>query len=172
MRYKIDDNQKAYENRGKYDPAEYHGDNKYIAKRNEINARKNSGTLLDEYTGRKITAEERADLDHVISAKEIHADRGRVLAGLSGAEFAKDTAMAAGKLGAVMGLKQALGFMFANIWFSVKEEFQKAELSAEPDMGEFFTAIGYGVKNGIAQTQADDILKKLSRAPRWERWQA
>lgn len=229
MKYKNADNKKAYESRGEYNSAEYHRDENFVAKRSEINARKSSGTLVDEYTGAKISAGERSDLDHVISAKEIHDDRGRVLAGLSGSElansdenlaatsphtnrskqadtmeeyidkhggeytdeqkqlmrerdktarkatdkkiaqsyytspeFAKDTALAAGKLGAAMGLKQALGFMFANIWFSVKEEFQKAEFSSKLDLGEFFTAIGNGVKNGIAKTNGNVILKKAN----------
>ena len=53
--------------------------------------------VKDEYTGRDdlvfgkskaISADKKAELDHVISTKEIHNDRARVLAELSTAELA------------------------------------------------------------------------------------
>lgn len=41
--------------------------------------------------------------------------------------FKKDTAKAAGKLGVRMGVRQALGFVFTEIWFSVKDELNQLE---------------------------------------------
>lgn len=77
--------------------------------------------------------------------------------------FVKDTALAAGKLGAKMGLRQAFGFLFANIWFSIKEEFEKAELSWGMDLnlGDFFKAIANGIKRGVEKTGAMETVCKL-----------
>ena len=44
--------------------------------------------LKDAYTGEDIPASGTSDLDHVVSAKEIHDDRGRSLAGLKGTDLA------------------------------------------------------------------------------------
>lgn len=44
--------------------------------------------LIDAYTGEKVPRNGKIDLDHVISAKEIHEDHGRVLSGLSGEDLA------------------------------------------------------------------------------------
>lgn len=227
MEYKNQANKTAYEDRGDYNTKEYHSHKAYKEKNREVSAQRKAGKLIDEYTGEKIPINQPSDLDHVQSAKSIHDDRGRVLAGLNGADlansdenlaatnrhtnrskktdsmsdyldkhgdeytdeqkqrmmsrdktardayekklakayytssqFAKDTAMAAGKLGVSMGLKQALGFMFTNIWFAVKEEFQKVEFGIDLDLGEFFSAIGNGIKRGLEKTKADDVLKK------------
>ena len=42
--------------------------------------------LKDAYTGEDVPANSTSDLDHVMTAKEIHDDRGRSLAGLKGIE--------------------------------------------------------------------------------------
>jgi len=56
-------------------------------------------TIRDEYTGgdigfyghtKAISPDKKAELDHIISSKEIHNDRGRVLAGLDATELADD----------------------------------------------------------------------------------
>lgn len=88
MQYKNAANKAAYDNRGEYNSSEYHSDPRYIAKNRQISEQKKKGELYDSYTGEKITYNEKSDLDHVISAKEIHDDRGRVLAGLSGTDLA------------------------------------------------------------------------------------
>ena len=211
MYYKNKENQKAYEERGKYDSRQYHGDPRYLAQKRENNAQKSEGILKDAYTGKKINENEKSDLDHVISGKEIHDDPGRVLAGLNGFDlanspenlqetnphtnrskkadsmeqfldkhgddytekqkenmrqkdaiarkeyeaklakayytspkFAKDMSFAAGKVGVKMGARQALGFIFAEMWFTVKEEFQT--LKGEFQFGEFLETLGRGIE--------------------------
>ena len=44
--------------------------------------------LKDAYTGEDVHANSTSDLDHVMTAKEIHDDRGRSLAGLKGTDLA------------------------------------------------------------------------------------
>lgn len=91
-------NAAAYESRGKYDGTAYHHNDAYDS---TIRAAKNSHAFFaDAYVpGTKLyygkasvlksgEAGQRANLDHVISAHEIHDDRGRVLAGLDGVELA------------------------------------------------------------------------------------
>lgn len=230
MKYKNSENEKAYKKEHvPYDrkvSRQYHSHKNYISKNRKASEQKEVGKLIDEYTGKTLRDHE-SNLDHIQSAKSIHDDKGRVLAGLYGpdlanseenlaitnehtnkskkqysmtdyldkhgdeytdeqkqrmmeydktardayekklakayytsTQFAKDTAMAAGKIGAAMGLKQALGFMFTNIWFAVKEEFQKVEFGIDLDLGEFFSAIGNGIKRGLDRTKANDVLKK------------
>lgn len=232
MEYKNKNNAVAYKDRGAYDSHEYHSHNKYIEKNRQVSQQKKSGTLTDSYTGEKIAFNGKTDLDHIISAKEIHDDRGRVLAGLCGADlansdenltptnphtnrtkkadsmdtflekhgheyteeqkarmrekdetarksyeaklakayytspkFAKDVTIAAGKVSVGMGLRQAIGFIFTEIWFSVKQEFKRLDVSfgLDMDLGNFFTAIGNGVKNGFqsAKTKYKDIFSKF-----------
>ena len=100
LTYKNVNNKTAYEKREKYDKAAYHSDSRY----REIvrNARKEfdeKGTKVkDAYVvGEEdliprryntIPREKQAQLDHVMSASEIHEDPGRVLAGLSGLDLA------------------------------------------------------------------------------------
>lgn len=76
--------------------------------------------------------------------------------------FAKDLSKAAGKLGAKMGLRQALGFIFSEIWFAVKAEFK--QVSTKFDLGDFFSATARGVKKGFknAQSKYKDLFKKFS----------
>lgn len=78
-----------YENREKYDSAAYHQHHNYIQKgRNDKQAQEN-GTLKDKYRKDKnLSKGQNRDLDHIISAHEIHNDAGRMLAGLDGVELA------------------------------------------------------------------------------------
>ena len=233
MTYKNKQNQEDYENRGKYDSRSYHSNSNYIQKRNEIRQKKKDNTLTDAYTGEKLDSSSKVDLDHVMSAKEIHDDAGRVLADLSGEElannptnlqptnahtnrtkkadtmneyldqygneytekqknnmrqkdaqarkeyeskiartyytspkFAKDVATSASKLGVKMGLRQAIGLVFTEIWFSVKEEFIRYDVrpGLQMDMGDFFKAIGEGVKKGFvsAKSKYKEILSQFA----------
>ncbi len=253
MTYKNKQNQRDYENRGEYNSTSYHSHPGYIQKNKEVSQQKKDGTLTDAYTGEKIAPNEKTNLDHVISAKEIHDDPGRVLSGLDGTKlansdenlkptgesinkskkaysmdefinrlektqeqrqkridelnskpnlsdserkelkklsqlqsadkekmreidkkarkeyeykiakeyytskkFATDVAVSAGKVGVKMGIRQALGLVFTEIWFSVKEEFVKYDVHPgwKMDMGDFFKAIGEGVKNGFASAKS------------------
>lgn len=94
--YKNAHNAAAYENRGEYDSVAYHHNDAYD---NMIREARGSMTFIDDayvpdnkiYYGKASnlrTTGKKANLDHVISAKEVHEDRGRVLAGLDGVELA------------------------------------------------------------------------------------
>lgn len=62
----------------------------------------------------------------------------------SSKKFQIDTAKAAGRMGLKMGLRQALGLVFAEIWFAVKEEIENGKENEE----EFLRCIGNGVQIG------------------------
>lgn len=230
MYYKNSNNQNDYGNHGKYDKKEsskYHQDKSYREKNKEVSLAKKEGTLIDSYTEKKIPRNAKSDLDHVISAKEIHEDRGRILSELSGIDlanndenlkptnphtnrshkkaltmeeclekhgdkytesqkknmreidkkaravyeqkilkayytsrkFAKDTAKEAGKSGIKMGLRQALGFVFAEVWFAIKFELQ----NSTKNFGEYLLAIGNGIKKGFdnAKIRYKELLVKF-----------
>lgn len=59
--------------------------------------------------------------------------------------FFKDTAKAAGKVGVVMGLRQALGLVFSEIWFAVRYEIKQGK---EDGKG-LFNSIAFGIKKGL-----------------------
>lgn len=220
MTYKNAQNQKDYEQRGNYNSSVYHNDPRFKAAKRENRAKKEAGELFDAYTNEKISPNGNSDLDHVISGKEIHEDRGRVLAGLSGTDlanseenfqatnphtnrtkkadsmetfldkygdeyteeqkanmrqkdaaarksyeaklaknyytspkFAKDLSLAAGKVGVRMGARQALGVVFAEMWFAVKDEFQAVQKQNKFAFGDFLTALGHGVKRGFERAK-------------------
>lgn len=238
MTYKNADHQHTYENLSAYNSAEYHSDMNFKAKKREAKEyfRETGSPVEDAYTGEDLyflgrskgaNPKLNAELDHVISAKSIHIDRGRVLANISGVELAnsnenleftnkslnasmgekeipdylnghpeidketknrmsrsydkakksyehklaasyymssnffQDVALSSGKVAIQMGLRQALGFVFTEIWFSVKEEFERI-----PDkfrLEEFLTIIGNGIKRGIERAKKNykEILDKL-----------
>ena len=93
--YKNPLNETAYQNRGKYNGTDYHHNDAYDS---TIRLAKESHAFFEDayvpgnriYYGKAsgLGTEHRANLDHVISAHEIHDDRGRVLAGLDGVELA------------------------------------------------------------------------------------
>ena len=220
MYYKNPQNQINYENRGEYNSKIYHSDQRYIDKNRSIKEQKIQGKLYDAYTGEKFAPNQKTDLDHVISAKEIHDDRGRVLAGISGNDlanaeynlkptnphtnrskkadsmqsylnksgdeystaqkermtdidaqarekynttlsqkyytskaFAKDLANAAGKVGLKMGVRQALGFVFAEIWFAVEAELKASGQRSKFDFASIITSIGNGIKTGFSRAK-------------------
>lgn len=59
--------------------------------------------------------------------------------------FFKDTAKAAGKVGVAMGLRQALGLVFSEIWFAVRDEIKQGK----EDGKALFNSIASGVKKGF-----------------------
>ncbi len=258
MTYKNTKNQSDYANRGEYDSREYHQDKRYINIIKKVSESKKSGTLRDAYTGKTEARNANVDLDHVVSAKEIHDDPGRVLAGLNGTDlanseenlkptdrsinrsmkdkdiedylqkweadrpqrqarinelkskntlsdkerkelaklekleqidpnrmraenkraraayeakvakayytsprFLKDTTAAAANRGAEMGMRQALGFVFVEVWMSAKEEIQA--LPPGKDLKDMFEAVASGVKKGFekAKVKYKEILSKF-----------
>lgn len=239
MTYKSTQNQANYENRGQYDRVAYHTNSRYT---NAVKAAKKEfdehGTKIDDTyvpgnkviprMERSISRGEQGQLDHVMSAEEIHNDPGRVLAGMDGLElanrpgnlrytnaalnrnmsnmsveeyiawceenpskvdwngnkgeplpeevkdrlrkeyyrakkeydaelartyytslqFRKDMTYAAVNVGVRMGVRQALGFVFAEMWFSAKDELQKLDGQKNAGLKEYAEAMGCGIKNG------------------------
>jgi len=212
MVYKNKSNKNDYDNKGDYNSTSYHSDKRYIERNREIKHQKNSGTLKDDYTREVIAINGKTDLDHVISANEIHNDPGRVLADLKGEDLAnsnenlkvtnprtnrtkkaesmddfldkygdeyteeqkknmkeidkkarknyeakvnrayytskkfwKDTGVAAAKVGLQMGLRQALGLVFTEIWFTVKDAIIECRKNGE----KLFKSIAKAVKKGL-----------------------
>lgn len=91
MTYKNVLNKIAYDNQESYSKtlkSKYDSDSRFISINKEYKIQKIEGTLKDAYTGKTIPCNGNIDLDHVISTKEIHEDRGRVLAGISGFDLA------------------------------------------------------------------------------------
>lgn len=83
-----DASKQQYENRGAYDSTPYHQHANYIATGQRDKAEHMAGNLIDPYRNQVMGAGEVRNLDHVISAKEIHDDAGRVLADLDGVVLA------------------------------------------------------------------------------------
>lgn len=252
MQYKNAQNKADYDNRGEYDAAAYHSDPAFT--RTKSTARKefdeNGTKIPDAYVdgndliprnNKTIPREHQGQLDHVMSAKEIHDDPGRVLAGLDGIElannpgnlrytnaclnlnksdmsveeyiawceanpdkvnwgggkgeplpedvkanlrkeynrakkeydakltrayytspkFAKDMAVAASKRGVEMGLRQVVGFIFAEVWFVTKEEMQA--IPSHSDLQVMLKTAGRGIKKGFesAMKKYEVLLDKF-----------
>ncbi len=259
LTYKSAENKAAYENRGTYDSHEYHTDKPYLDKKNEYKQRRKEGNAVDDYTGKKLGEHDRADLDHIISAKEIHDDPGRVLAGKDGKElansddnfaytnesinrskkdstmeeylerweqrekrinelkqkqgksglsgreeeelrhlqktsdvdaermrkidratrkaydrklneyytstkFMKELSSSALKTGIAMGARQVLGLVFAEIWFSVKEELEVVRKIVGFELTSFFEAVARGIRKGFESAKAkfSQLLNKFA----------
>ena len=222
MHYKNKRNEEAYNNRGKYNRADFtkSGTNyQKIKKAARDQFREDYKPLKDEYTGKDVyfyapSDNIQASLDHIVAAKEVHDDRGRVLSGLDSVSLAdsqenfvwtnnslnksmqddsaeeyvakhpdldeetkrnilekkgeqsparkaynekiyreyytspaffKDTAKAAGKVGVAMGLRQALGLVFSEMWFAVRDEIKQGK----EDGKVLFNSIATGVKKGL-----------------------
>lgn len=226
--YKNEDNELNYNNRGNYNSATYHSHKNYKEVNKGVKEAKKSGQLIDAYTGKKIPINGKSDLDHVISAKEIHDDPARVLAGLNGSDlansrenlkatnlrtnrtkkadsmtkfhenyqkeysqkelktmrdedsisrksyesklskkyytspnFRKDLGIAAANVGIKTGLKQALGLVFSEIWFEVKNEFN--QLTGDFDFTKFLNSISAGITKGFknATKKYKELLEKF-----------
>lgn len=99
MTYKNQNNARNYNDRGEYNTKEYHaGGNFQRIKHDTRKDQINNGfmPIEDQYTGKKNLgfygksgpSDRNAELDHVVEAKAIHDDTGRVLAELNGAKLA------------------------------------------------------------------------------------
>ena len=61
-------------------------------------------------------------------------------------KFIKDTAVVAGSRGAEMGMRQAMGFVFVEIWMTCKEEIQA--LPPGRELADMLNAVAVSVKKG------------------------
>ena len=93
--YATEKEQKRYDNIGEYNSYEYHSDPNYIAINRRYSQERKEGKAKDYMTGKKLDSNQSHDLDHIVSAREIHEDRGRVLAEIDGKTLANtDTNLA------------------------------------------------------------------------------
>lgn len=65
----------------------YHSDTRFRAQAKSDGQKRLDGELFDSYRNTQAKTSEKTQLDHIISSSEIHADAGRVLAGLDGVEL-------------------------------------------------------------------------------------
>jgi hypothetical protein len=86
--YATKEEQRRYEQRGKYDSAAYHSDKRYVEKNRQARIAQKNGALKDGYTGQTVKQNQTIDQDHIKSAKSIHDDPGRVLAEEDGVDLA------------------------------------------------------------------------------------
>ncbi len=89
--YATDVERQRFEQREGYNSHHYHSHKNYIATNREGKKAHQAGTLTDTYTGEHFSANDKKNLDHIISAHEIHNDPGRVLAECNGADLANDS---------------------------------------------------------------------------------
>jgi hypothetical protein len=82
--YASDGERRSYDDRGDYDSHTYHRHQGYRAKNAQDTKSQKNGTLRDSYTGKTLEQNKKRNLDHTISAKEVHDDAGRVLAEVDG----------------------------------------------------------------------------------------
>ena len=79
-----------YQNRPKYDNRQYHGDQRYIQYNKHLSELKKQGNLTDGYTHKQFSPNDIINLDHIISANEIHNDPAKILAEQNGVALAND----------------------------------------------------------------------------------
>lgn len=110
----------------------------------------------DEYTDEQKTNMRKKD---AIARKSYEAKLAKAY--YTSPKFAKDVTLAAGKVGVRMGIRQSLGFVFAEMWFAVKEEFEKVD--KDFDFGKLLTAIGNGIKRGFenAKEKYKELFEKF-----------
>lgn len=75
-------------------------------------------------------------------------------------KFAKDTTKAALKLGGKMAVKQVIGFVLVEVWFSVKE---RISFCSGDSLKSFFSEILEGIKEGFtkAKSKYKEIISKI-----------
>lgn len=71
-----------------YNSHSYHSDPGYVESNRASSAAQNAGGVADEYADRNIGPNDKKHQDHVVSAKEVHDDPGRVLAEVDGVALA------------------------------------------------------------------------------------
>lgn len=86
--YASEAERQKFQKRPEYDSSYYHSNDGYIQRGRSDKMDHQASNLQDSYRQQNMAAHEHRDLDHVISAKEIHNDAGRVLAGLDGSDLA------------------------------------------------------------------------------------
>ncbi|MDO4434209.1 MAG: hypothetical protein Q4B82_06485 [Alysiella sp.] len=98
----------ALQNPPKYNSHDYHQDTNYIQRGKQDKALQKTGQLVDEYRGKNMALNENRQLDHVISAHEIHHDPIRILANEDGVKLANQDSNFVSTLGYINNRKSKL----------------------------------------------------------------
>ncbi|WP_280563523.1 MULTISPECIES: hypothetical protein [unclassified Chromohalobacter] len=83
-----DREKQRYQNREKYNSGLYHKDARFKETGRADKLRHQAGGLYDTYRNTTMEPGEKRNLDHVISAQEVHNDPGRILAEVDGVKLA------------------------------------------------------------------------------------
>lgn len=92
--YATEDERIRYDQRGEYDPIPYHKQENYIAAARRNRKGLEDGAVVDAYTGESFDLSDKKNrqtkpvVDHIVAAKLIHEDQGRVLAEIDGIDLA------------------------------------------------------------------------------------
>ena len=97
-------------------------------------------------------------LSHYEKAKKAYDDKINQAYYTSSAFF-RDTATAAAKTGAIVGIKQALGLVFSEIWFAVRDAIKSGKENGKS----LLKSIGEGVKTGFenAKKRYKELFKRF-----------
>ncbi|HEJ1358776.1 TPA: hypothetical protein SLU92_000601 [Pseudomonas aeruginosa] len=137
--YATSEAQQKYAENPEYNSSLYHGDDRYKRKNAKDTIAQEQGVLEDSYTG-QVFGNKHVDprnLDHTISAKEIHVDPGRVLAGLDGVELANTSSNlnpTKELFNIAKGQKKAEDLVRTLQSESPKREARISELKAKPEL--------------------------------------
>lgn len=82
--------QNKFNEKEKYDSHKYHNHSNYKSKGKVDKELHENNELKDKYTGNILKRNEKRNLDHIISAKEIDSDPATLLSGLDGSDVAND----------------------------------------------------------------------------------
>lgn len=164
--------QKKYEEHQAYNKetsAEYHSDSRYVASNRELSNQRKAGEAVDAYTGKKVAANEKLDQDHIISAKEIHDDPGRILAGVDGKELANTDSNLVGTSSTLNRSKQAKSMSEYIETLKAESEKRKAKIEALQSKGELTDKEKAELDRLKKKEEADyELMQELDEAARKE----
>ena len=156
MKYKNVNNQEKYDTRGEYSHKNLEGTNYQQIKHDAREAYRERGqTVADAYQNKQLlflgksknrVTELNAELDHVIAAKKIHDDPGRLLAGLNSLDLADD--------------KTNLAWTNEHLNASMKETEIPDYISKHPELDEETKARMMAVYNNAKQKYEKTIIQK------------
>ncbi len=171
MSYKSDKNRKQYEENGKYNSADYHKGGNYREIKHD--AREQFQTtgepIKDAYTGKDIgfhgktnaiSPDKKAELDHIVAAKEIHGDRGRVLSRLSGTDLAdtkENLAFTNKSTNASMGAKTVEEYIAKHSELSEDQKFRMRQKDKQ-------ARDSYNAKINVAYYTSSTFYKETAKA--------
>lgn len=127
-----------------------------------LNASKNDSSV-DEYLNKKKDSVDKTTAQNMRNKDELaRTNYNGILAKkyYTSSKFLIPTFTAAANVGIRMGLRQALGMVFLEIWIAIKKEWQKLTTWTASNI---FTAVGNGIKTGFRSAMAKykELLSKF-----------